>query len=478
MQSILATTQYLRKILKPLPMHRASKLAAFLAFLLLTLSNESLSQSCRMAPPLDSCDGSGPAVANNEILTAGVKKWFYGPAATFNQLTLRGGTLVVCGNLTISNGLIMDSGTIVIRPNAKLTGGGVGGSGMIWTGGSAVYNYGTFNVTSNLTLEGPYATAARPNIVMNVTPASVMKVTSNYFVINSANSMFINNGAADMGGLITDGNSTAGSVCLGPASSMVMSILINKVKNTYTAPYGHGCVQVTSYTDFQDSLASNPGVLACVKSGVTTATGSGKKPNAWGRAQVFSSCSVCGALALLPVYVTNFRASNFQKGYTLSWNTDMVDNNYLFAIERSADGIKFNTIDSFLSTGGMSYTRQDMYAPGGYLYYRLRYWDVNARQVLYSTIVKVYSDEQTAGVELFPNPFYAAIRINWQPGQQPKAVMITGSAGNVIYYQALLHRTDPGVALPLPSSLPAGNYIVKLIYPGKVVVRKIVKALN
>lgn len=459
-------------------MHRTSTLAAFLAFLLLILSGESSGQSCSVAPPLDSCDGTGPAIADNEILTVGVKKWFYGPAASFNQLTLRGGTLVICGNLTISNGLIMDSGTIVIRPNAKLTAGGVGGSGMIWTGGSAVYNYGTFNVTSNLTIQGPYATAARPNIVMNVTPASVMKVTSNYFVINSAYSSFVNNGTADMGGLITDAGSTAGSVCLGSGSSMVMSILINKVKNTYAAPYGHGCVQVTSYTDFQDSLASSPRVLACVKAGVTTATGSGKKPNAWGKAQVFPSCSACGAIVLLPVYVTNFTARALQKGYTLSWNTNMAANHYLVAVERSTDGIKFSTIDSFLSTGSTHYTRQDIYAPGGYLYYRLRYWDVDAQQVLYSTIVKVYSDEQTAGVELFPNPFYTTIRINWLPGQQPQAVMVTGSTGNVIYYEALLHRTDPGLVLPLSSSLPAGNYIVKLIYPGKFVVRKIVKALN
>lgn len=458
-------------------MHRASILAVFLTFLLL-VSTHALFSQCIVAPPLDSCDGSGPAIADNEILTTGTKKWFYGPAAAFNQLTLRGGTLVVCGNLTINNGLIMDSGTIVIRPNAKLTAGGVGGSGMIWKGGCAVYNYGTFNVTTNLTLEGPYATAARPNIVMNVTPASVMKVTSNYFVINSAYSWFVNNGATDMGGLITDAGSTAGSVCLGPASTMVMSILINKVKNTYTAPYGHGCVQVTSFTDFQDSLASNPGVLACVKTGVTTSSGFGKKPNAWGRALVFPACTACGALAILPLYITDFTARTLQKGYTLSWNTNAPAGNYLFAIERSADGITFHTIDSFVSTTAIQYARQDIYAPGGYQYYRIRYYNRDTRQALYSTVIKVYRDEETAGVELFPNPFTATVRINWLPGKQPQAIIVLGSSGNMVYRHQLLPETAQGYSLPLPSTLPAGHYIIKIIYPEKVLVRKIVKSFN
>jgi hypothetical protein len=457
-------------------MSRASILAAFLAFLLLTFSHESLGQSCRVAPPLDSCDGSGPAVANNDILTTGTKKWFYGPTGTINQLTLRGGKLVVCGDLTI-NALFMDSGTIVIRPGAKLSAGGSGGMGMIWTGGCAVYNYGTFFITTNITLQGPYASAVSPNIVMNVTRAASI-MSFNYFVINSPYSWLINNGTAQVQGVITDAGSVAGSVCLGPASQLIQSVLINKVKDTYTAPYGHGCVQVTSYAEFQDSLASNTGVLACVKTGVTMASGGGKKPNAWGRALVFPNCGSCGALAILPVAITRFTVRALLSGYELSWNTSMPAERYLFAIERSADGVKFNTIDSFLSTSRTLYTKQDMYAPGGYLYYRIRYWNVDTRQVSYSTVVKVFNDEQATGVELFPNPFAATIRISWLTGKQPQSIMVLGSSGNMVYHHKLLHETGQELSMALPSSLPAGNYIVKVIYPEKVLVRKIVKVLN
>jgi hypothetical protein len=461
--------------LKPLVMHRASTIATFLAFLLLTFFHESSAQYCRFAPPLDSCDGSGPAVANNDILGVGVKKWFYGPVGTLSQITLRGGTLVVCGNLTLSNALFMDSGTIVIRPGATLTAGGSGGTGMIWQGGCAVYNYGTFNITTNITMEGPYSSATRPNIVMNVTANAFIK-SFNYFVINSAHSSFVNNGKMETSGIITDAGSVAGSVCLGPGSQIKQSTMINKIKNAYTAPYGHGCVQVTFYAEFLDSMAANPGVLACVAAGTSTATGSGKKPWAWGRAQVFSACAACGTLAVLPLTVTKFNARPLQQGYQLSWQTGLSSDGYQFIIERSTDGIQFSAIDSFSSVNSLQYIRQDIYAPAGTLYYRLRYYS-DARQVYYSTMVKVYNDESVAGVEVFPNPFTATVRVNWLPGRQPKTILVLGTAGDIIY-QAQPDKIMGGLSLPLPPSLPPGNYIIRIVYPEKVLVRKIVKELR
>jgi hypothetical protein len=92
-------------------------------------------------------------------------------------------------------------------------------------------------------------------------------------------------------------------------------------------------------------------------------------------------------------------------------------------------------------------------------------------------MVKVYNDESVAGVEVFPNPFTATVRVNWLPGRQPKTILVLGTAGDIIY-QAQPDKTIGGLSLPLPPSLPPGNYIIRIVYPEKVLVRKIVKELR
>lgn len=283
----------------PQPM-RALAMLFTLAFLQLVLCYSSFSQ-CKTAPPLEACLGTEPTVTNNETLLNGTKKWYYGATATFSQLTMRGGTLIVCTDLTI-NVLNMDSGTIVVRPGAKLTAGA--SSGMIWRGGCALYNYGRLEITSNLSFEGPYATAARPNILMNVTAASSSRAF-NYLVINNPFSFFVNNGLAEVHGVITDNNAVVGSVCLGRTSQLKQTVLINKVKDAYTAPYGYACVSVYQLSQFADTLTDHPHVLVCLSASHTSATGGSNKPNAWGAANVFQNCNSCAEMTLLAVQNTS-----------------------------------------------------------------------------------------------------------------------------------------------------------------------------
>lgn len=348
---------------------------------------------CKTAPPLEACLGTEPTLTDNETLLSGTKKWYYGAPATYNQLTMRGGTLIVCTELTI-NALNMDSGTIVIRPGAKLTAGGAGGIGMIWRGNCAVYNYGRFEITTNLSFEGPDATAARPNIIMNVTATSSSR-SFNYLVINNPFSFFVNNGMADFHGIITDNNSVAGSVCLGTGSQLKQTVLINKVKNTYTAPGGNACVSVYQFSQFLDTLTATPKVLICLSSSHSSATGGTNRPNAWGTANVFQNCNNCSEVALLPVHTISPKP--------------------------------------------------------------------NAGQ-----------NKPPAEVTVFPNPFLQVVQISWVNGKKPRSVMIIENTGRVVYYKKLGGEVITSLPVSLPS-LPAGNYIARIIYPEAVVVRKIIK---
>jgi hypothetical protein len=278
-------------------MLRTIVVAALLAGLI--ANPVALFSQCLIPPPLEDCNGTEPALSDNETITVGIKKWYYGSPATFNSITLRGGTLIVCGDLTFTN-FSMDSGTIVIRPGARLCIGG--GSGIVLRGHSYIYNHGTFECTSNLSLDPTWATPSKPNIVINATTSAYFKMSNQYFTINNANSFFVNRGRAEFWGLITDYGAGMNSVCLGRHSEMRMAVLYNNRRHTYTAPEGAACVSVFQYSQFRDTLTRSMNINICLGAGHVSDASCvlhGCRPNAWGTPNIFQFCNQCAGLQLL-----------------------------------------------------------------------------------------------------------------------------------------------------------------------------------
>jgi hypothetical protein len=256
-----------------------------------------LFSQCIIPPPLEDCNGTEPPLTDNEVLSVGIKKWFYGGTATYNSVTLRGGTLIVCGNLTFNN-FTMDSGTVVVRPGAQLHIGG--GAGIILRGNAAIYNYGLFECTANLSLDQTWATPAKPNIVVNASTTAFFKMSNQYFVINNPNSYFVNRGRAEFWGLITDYGAGVNSVCLGRFSEMKMAAIYNNRKHTYSAPEGAACVHIFQYSQLRDTLTSSVNVNICLGAGHNAdACGGSCRPNAWGTSSVFPFCDACSNITLL-----------------------------------------------------------------------------------------------------------------------------------------------------------------------------------
>jgi hypothetical protein len=269
---------------------------------LATLASTELTAQCRTPLPFTTCTGTEPLVIADEIITQGITKWYYGSTVTMNSLTLRGGTLIVCGDLTIDK-FYMDSGQIIVNPSARFVIGSGIGSGLMLQGNCSISNYGTLECYRNLSLENGWASAAKPNVVINATVASVFKMPNQYFVINNANSWFVNNGTAQFWGLIVDAQASPGSVCLN-TSRMQMAILINKVANAYRVNSGNACVYVHQLSQFFGVLTSSPNLFACMAASHTSDAGCipfGCQPNNWGAAQLFTSCNTCASLDVLPL---------------------------------------------------------------------------------------------------------------------------------------------------------------------------------
>lgn len=435
---------------------------------------------CITPPPLDSCQGTEPMLADHETLNAGVKKWFYGAATTYNDLTMNGGTLVVCGNLTIDK-FYMDSGTIVIRPGARFViGGGIGyGAGL--RGNSAIYNHGTFECVRNLSLEGNWASVAKPNVVINVLPTSIFKMSNQYFVINNPHSYFVNNGKADFHGLIIDPGAASGSVCLGNGSETKMTVLYNKKANSYTVPSGQACLNVTEFSQFHDTLTRSTNLNVCLGPRHYSDSACrpwGCKPNAWGNASLFRICNMCMEIQNLTVTISNFKIADGPDQKRLSWDAAINSHSEIeFLIERSRDGKAFFTIDSFTVGGEQrrtQFSRSDMNPVKGFSYYRVTGMNRLSGHRVSSPTIKTASDASEE-ISIYPNPFSTTINIIPRPGQRLIRVDLLTMEGRLLYTKEITKYEWDKCQVHPPQSLLPATYILRLIDNDGTELRKIRK---
>ncbi len=123
-------------------------------------------------------------------------------------------------------------------------------------------------------------------------------------------------------------------------------------------------------------------------------------------------------LSIVPVELTSFSASVFDRSVELNWTTATEVNNQGFEIEKSADGISFNNIGFVpgfgTTTEPKSYNYTDQSVTSGKYYYRLKQIDFDG-SFTYSGVVEaevslptVFSLEQN-----YPNPFNPSTSIQF-----------------------------------------------------------------
>lgn len=423
-------------------MRQATFLSAFLSILVFLYSIPSTAQ-CPVAPAAVPCTGTEALVTADETLLTGTTKWYYGTVATFNSLTLKGGKLVICGDLTIDK-FYMESGEIIVNPGGRFVIGSGLGEGLILRGGCAIYNHGTLEIQRNLSLDNG-ATLAAPNILVNARWNAVFKMSNQYFVINNPHSWFVNNGSAQFWGIITDPQSSPGSICLGPSSTTTMAVLINKVANTYRVSSGNACVYVHQFSEFFGSLTNSPNLFVCLSAGHTSNSGCipfGCMPNAWGSAQVITSCSNCASLGVLPLQFISFFVEENNNQLRLQWEFDRNIINYIFYVERSANGKNFFVLDSLAAGSGKNFSYKDVAAPPGRSYYRIRAVEKSSGRSVTSKIIS-HSLRRPARGTIYPSPFSRTFMVALPAGTVLEKISAFDLAGRPIginYRQVSTHQ--------------------------------------
>lgn len=120
---------------------------------------------------------------------------------------------------------------------------------------------------------------------------------------------------------------------------------------------------------------------------------------------------------LLPIELTNFDAEKKNEIVTLNWQTNYEVNNNYFVVEKSTNGLDFETHDVIKGSGNTStkinYQSTDNKLSAGIMYYRLKQVDYDGKST-YSKIVSVDGiDADYSLSNPLPNPTSSEININF-----------------------------------------------------------------
>ncbi|HRH60479.1 MAG TPA: T9SS type A sorting domain-containing protein, partial [Chitinophagaceae bacterium] len=184
--------------------------------------------------------------------------------------------------------------------------------------------------------------------------------------------------------------------------------------------------------------------------------------------------------SLLPIKLTDFKVSRVNNTALINWTTAFESNNKGFAIERSADAVKWQQINfinasAAAGSGLRNYSATDMAPVKGVNYYRIKQVDYDGA-ISYSFIKSInFDDIATTNMAIFPNPAKDRFTITFGTIQSNDArYFIIGLDGKVVKSAAIDKSFSNSVKTIDVSGLPRGAYIVKLVDGSKQQTAKLI----
>lgn len=165
---------------------------------------------------------------------------------------------------------------------------------------------------------------------------------------------------------------------------------------------------------------------------------------------------------LLPVELIYFNVKKQSEGVTLDWATAIEKDNAYFSVERSADGLTYQTIGKVDGFGNSlerrNYNFMDERPLPGLAYYRLRQVDHNG-DFEYSPVVSVLNrNERVLGV--YPNPGKEWFTLSGLTPDMPLQVRVFDLMGRVVYEQNSVEGSNT-LRLDL-GNLEEGAYLIQV----------------
>lgn len=434
-------------------------------------TSQSLLAQCSSGFPSTTADADcagGTTLTNNANINSGQSYGFCGPNTTtynFSGVNLAGGTLRICGNANISGN--WNSGTIVVScgATANFT------SGLTLNSNVGVINYGTINITGDLVFQNG------GNYVYNESSTSVIKISGNltYPQNNGTNAYLKNAGYIKVSG--TFNAYEGGYTCFSNGGQMEVNnfnyynnCANNTNRFTFSSPAGTAILRIsgggtvkstfTASANWQVYKASTSTVgLQCNGSwGSATVVNNTAALTAPG-AQTCSSVSTCWNVLASGV-LGAFSARSDGTRVELTWATKMESGSKDFEVQRSADGVNWEKIETIRAMGNSlipAYYRTYDNEPGnGVRYYRIVLVSLDGLNT-YSQIVAVNGETGSNMLSVYPNPGTSGNQITLTGWNDAKThvFVVYNSVGQRVF----AGNAQNAVAISIPR-LNAGVYFI------------------
>ncbi len=175
----------------------------------------------------------------------------------------------------------------------------------------------------------------------------------------------------------------------------------------------------------------------------------------------------------LPVRWLSFTGRYFNAAVELNWSTSLEQNNDMFTVERSSDGINYSAIGTVKGKGNASttsvYNFVDPRPLSGTGHYRIKQTDRDGK-ISYSDVIRVSSSSPSMrGLRLFPNPAAGNIPLTLENSSWTNKkvnVTIFNAVGGIVYQDQVTFGADGRSKVNI-SSLQKGSYFVSTFLNGE-----------
>ncbi|GIV37652.1 MAG: hypothetical protein KatS3mg032_2031 [Cyclobacteriaceae bacterium] len=182
----------------------------------------------------------------------------------------------------------------------------------------------------------------------------------------------------------------------------------------------------------------------------------------------------------LPVQLVKFQSRIVNNTVLLEWTTASEVNNNFFVVERSANAIEFEPLDTLQGAGTtdhpVDYTFTDNSPLFVINYYRLRQVDFDGSHN-YSPVISAQIDITVTEpqISIYPNPSQGAFYIKtMESGQLPQIKALFTAGGKTVNIGSINYEVNIEEGMVKISGLELGHYIIYLNVNNQNVVRQLI----